>query len=152
MGDAAVGWHLAQAGVLADATLPGQSSYTLARVYAPKAVCAVVLQRSTATAPLQCAVYFSSVMAVLGGAGHANYSAANFSLDSMAHGRRQSALAALSVEWGFWSEVGMGAQGAAAKRQATMGWIGITSTLGKPGLTRLHTEPGTKSPHPQPTP
>ena len=60
-------WHAA--GVLSDALLARQTAATLARVYGPKAHGAWALQRCTAALPLEACALFSSVAALLGGAG-----------------------------------------------------------------------------------
>ena len=83
-------WHAA--GVLADGVLPGQSAMTLARVCAPKAQGASALHLGGALQAQSTSVLFSSVAALLGGAGQSNYSAANAWLDALSvlegtHGR-----------------------------------------------------------------
>ena len=75
-------WHAA--GVLADGLLAGQSSRTLHRVYGPKVHGAMLLQRGSGSRQLDACVLFSSVAALLGSAGQANYSAANTELDALA--------------------------------------------------------------------
>ena len=111
-------WHAA--GLLADSTLSKQTGTALALVYGPKAHGAWVLQRMTVGVPLVACVLFSSVMALLGGAGQASYSAANTCLDVLASRRRACSQAAVSVQWGAWAEVGMAARGAASKRMVAM--------------------------------
>ena len=131
-------WHAA--GVLADGVLPRQRAETCARVYAPKAYGAWALHSACGTAVVPTYAPFSSVAAAFGGAGQANYSAANACLDALATWRRSCALAATSVQWGAWAEVGMATRGAAAERMAAMeaasgiGRIGLGQ-----GLGALHT-------------
>ena len=60
-------WHAA--GVLSDALLARQTAATLVRVYGPKAHSAWALQGCTAALPLEACSLFSSVAALLGGAG-----------------------------------------------------------------------------------
>ena len=60
-------WHAA--GVLSDVLLSRQTAATLARVYGPKAHGAWALERGTAALALEACALFSSVAALLGGAG-----------------------------------------------------------------------------------
>ena len=124
-------WHAA--GVLADGLLPKQVAEALARVYAPKAHDAWALYCACSTAMVATCVLFSSVAALLGGAGQANYSAANACLDSLASFRQEHARVAASVQWGAWAEVGMAARGAAAERMAAME---AASGFGRIGLAQ----------------
>jgi NAD(P)-dependent dehydrogenase (short-subunit alcohol dehydrogenase family) len=127
-------WHAA--GVLADAVLPKQTVSALARVYAPKAHGAWTLHRAHAPAPLRTCALFSSVAALLGGGGQANYSAANACLDHLAAQRRAQSTACSAVQWGAWAEVGMAARGAAGARAAAteaasgIARIGLAQGLG----------------------
>ena len=111
-------WHAA--GVLADALLPNQDAVGFARVFAPKADGAWSLHTAGAMLPKHTFALFSSVAALLGGAGQANYAAANACLDALATSRRTHGVAAASVQWGAWAEVGMAARGAASERMAAM--------------------------------
>ncbi|MGB1605014.1 MAG: ketoreductase domain-containing protein, partial [Promethearchaeia archaeon] len=132
--DATGVWHAA--GVLMDALLPNQRADHLQRVFAPKAHGAWTLQRTHASVPLRTCALFSSVASLLGGGGQANYSAANACLDALATCRRTHGVAAASVQWGAWAEVGMAARGAAAERMAAMetasgfGRLGLAQGLG----------------------
>ena len=127
---------MSSAGELADGVLPGQMAGALARVYAPKAHGAWALHCAFATAIVRAHALFSSVAALLGVAGQANYSAANACLDTLGSYRRACARAAASVQWGAWAEVGMAARGAASERMAAMedavgfGRIGLAQGLG----------------------
>jgi len=100
-------WHAA--GLLADGLLRSQNVESIKRVFAPKAVGAWALHLFCAPFSLQTFVSFSSVMAILGGAGQANYSAANCCLDTLSSQRRVCGLATSSVQWGPWADVGMAA-------------------------------------------
>ena len=65
------------AGVLADGVLARQSATTLARVFGPKSQGGWALHSMISCTALQACALFSSVATLLGGAGQANYSAAN---------------------------------------------------------------------------
>ena len=110
-------WHAA--GVLADALLSNQTAGTLGRSYAPKAHGAQSLHGAIPSPSSTC-VLFSSVAALLGGAGQANYSAANACLDALSVCLRTQGSCGVSVQWGAWAEVGMAARGAAGERMAAM--------------------------------
>ena len=111
-------WHAA--GVIADGLLPKQTAGSVAYVFAPKAHSAWILQSSFSLAPLRVCALFSSVAALLGSAGQANYSAANTCLDALAACRRGRSQVGVSVQWGAWAEVGMAARGAAGARMAAL--------------------------------
>ena len=122
-------WHAA--GVLADGVLPRQSCVTCARVYAPKAHGAWSLHSTSASSPLRACALFSSVAALLGGAGQANYSAANQCLDALAAHRVTRGCRSVSVQWGAWAEMGMAAGGAVHARLQASGFdlIGLSEGL-----------------------
>ena len=132
-------WHAA--GVLKDSLLPKQDHEMQGRVYAPKAHGAWMLQSALAFSRLQECVLFSSVAALLGGAGQANYSAANMCLDTLACCRYARGLCAVSVQWGGWAEVGMAARGAAGRRmeamEAAAGFGRISLALGLAALATV---------------
>jgi 3-oxoacyl-(acyl-carrier-protein) synthase len=111
-------WHAA--GLLSDGVLPKQGAQSLARVYASKAYGGWLLQLAYAAAPLRTCALFSSVAALFGGAGQANYSAANACLDALATHRHACGRVAVSMQWGAWAEVGMAARGVANERMAAM--------------------------------
>ncbi|HET6344122.1 MAG TPA: beta-ketoacyl reductase, partial [Myxococcota bacterium] len=97
------------AGVLEDAMLMKQTWQGFEKAFAPKVKGAWNLHQATAGLELHLFVLFSSVAAVLGLPGQSNYAAANAALDALAHHRRARNLAATSVNWGQWSDVGMAA-------------------------------------------
>jgi acyl transferase domain-containing protein/NADPH:quinone reductase-like Zn-dependent oxidoreductase/short-subunit dehydrogenase len=98
------------AGVLDDGVLTGQSWPRFERVMAPKIYGAWNLHRLTASSDLDFFVLFSSVAGIIGSPGQGNYAAANAFMDALAHRRRATGLAALSVDWGTWAEAGMAAR------------------------------------------
>ena len=113
-------WHAA--GVLADGALPSQTMEGLRFVYAPKVHGAWALQKACASTPLSVSLHFSSVAALLGNPGQANYSTANACLDSLASCQRAHGSAATSVQWGPWAQSGMAVGGVAAARLAASGF------------------------------
>ena len=129
-------WHAA--GVLADAVLLNQTASGLAYVYAPKAHGAWRLHATSAATSMPSFALFSSVAGLFVGAGQANYAAANLCLDALATCRRTHGVAAASVQWGAWAEVGMAARGAASERMAAMEAVsGFARITLKQGLGAL---------------
>ena len=98
------------AGVLDDASLLRQEWSKFARVMAPKVDGAWHLHTFTLHLPLDFFIMYSSTAALLGSSGQSNHSAANTFMDTLAHERRARGLAALSINWGIWSQVGSAAE------------------------------------------
>ncbi|MGW1607471.1 SDR family NAD(P)-dependent oxidoreductase, partial [Streptomyces eurythermus] len=125
--------HLA--GVLDDGVLDALTPERFDRVLAPKADAARHLHELTADRDLSAFVLFSSLTATVGGAGQANYAAANAYLDALAEHRRAAGLPATSIAWGPWGGDGMAAHGTVRSAARAMGM-----SLLDPGraLTALH--------------
>lgn len=101
-------------GVIHAAGVPGggvielRPETELAKVLAPKVKGTLVLEQLLKQTPLDFFVLCSSLTGILGGAGQADYVAANAFLDSFAHSRKQSSnIVPLSVDWDGWKDVGM---------------------------------------------
>ncbi|MGC4750697.1 SDR family NAD(P)-dependent oxidoreductase, partial [Micromonospora sp. DT201] len=92
------------AGVLDDGVLESLDPDRLDRVLRPKADGAANLDALTADQDLALFALFSSAVGTFGGAGQANYAAANVFLDALAQQRRARGLPGLSIAWGLWDQ------------------------------------------------
>jgi polyketide synthase 12 len=108
------------AGVLDDGLVDTLTAEQLERVMRPKLDAALHLHELTADAELSAFVLFSSVAALMGSPGQANYAAANAFLDALAATRRAAGLVASSLAWGLWADS-----------------TGMTGELGTAGFARL---------------
>lgn len=112
------------AGVLADGVLANLDWESFERVFEPKALGAWNLHHAVAQDDLDFFALFSSVSSAFGSGGQANYAAANSALDGLALYRRQQGLPAVSIQWGLWSDIGMGAHLQDSHHQQGIGAIG----------------------------
>ncbi|MFJ2960655.1 type I polyketide synthase [Streptomyces sp. NPDC087270] len=125
-------FHLA--GVLADGALGSLTPDHVDTVLRAKADAAWHLHRLTRDADPAAFVMYSSMAGTFGGAGQANYGAANAFLDALAQHRRAAGLPGLSVSWGLWqdrSEMGAGlSEQDLARRMARSGTRSLTAEQG----------------------
>ncbi|UED83923.1 type I polyketide synthase [Streptomyces profundus] len=136
-------YHLA--GVLDDGVVTALTPERFDRVLRPKADAAWHLHELTRGLDLDEFVLFSSASGVIGGAGQANYAAANAFLDALAQHRHAQGLPARSLAWGAW-EMGMAGELAPADRErlARSGAAPLTEAQ---GLALLDAAAATDAPH-----
>ncbi|MGP4004628.1 SDR family NAD(P)-dependent oxidoreductase, partial [Streptomyces sp. 8N706] len=124
------------AGVLDDGVLTTLTPERFATVLRPKLRAAAVLHEQTLDQPLSAFVLFSSFAGAVGGAGQANYAAANACLDALAEWRRAAGLPATAVAWGPWAGRGMAATDAVAARMARTGVLPMDEDTALAALAR----------------
>ncbi|NEY32345.1 SDR family NAD(P)-dependent oxidoreductase [Streptomyces sp. PRKS01-65] len=135
------------AGVLDDAALLSQTPRHLRAVLRAKADAAWHLHELTRDRDLTAFVLFSSVSAVLGLAGQANYAAGNAFLDALAHHRHRLGLPAVSLGWGLWEEnTGLTGRLGDADRQRMLR-MGLRPLPTDEGLALLDLALGADRPH-----
>jgi acyl carrier protein len=106
-------------------------------VYAPKIAALQRLSGTTAAHPGAFQVFFSSVAALLGSAGQANYSSANIWLDLAAETAESKGLRGTSIQWGAWAGSGMAAGDQAVLRAVERQGMGLVQPA--QGLLALST-------------
>ncbi|MDR7304660.1 acyl transferase domain-containing protein/D-arabinose 1-dehydrogenase-like Zn-dependent alcohol dehydrogenase [Haloactinomyces albus] len=120
------------AGILDDGLLADLSPERVDTVLGPKIDAAWHLHELTREQDLSAFVLFSSVVGTFGNASQGPYAAANAALDALATRRRATGLAATSIAWGTWADVGMVTRLEAALQQR----------LRRGGLVPLRAEQG----------
>ncbi|MFJ8579618.1 SDR family NAD(P)-dependent oxidoreductase [Micromonospora sp. NPDC093277] len=133
------------AGVLDDGLMLQLDRARFRAVAAPKVDGAWHLHRATLDKDLDFFVLYSSAAALLGSPGQANYASANAFLDALAQLRRAQGRAALSVNWGPWSEAGLAARPDRGGQLAGQGIVSIDPNDGIEALDRLLRTPAAQA-------
>jgi thioesterase domain-containing protein/NAD(P)-dependent dehydrogenase (short-subunit alcohol dehydrogenase family)/acyl carrier protein len=120
--------HLAA--VLDDATLPKLTRAHFEKAFGAKVEGARNLHDALDMSIVDFLVLFSSTSALIGSPGQGNYSAANSTLDALAHYWQQRGEKAWSVQWGPWKEAGMAAQKGTVERLRSQGVGSLTNAFG----------------------
>lgn len=94
------------AGVLEDEVVARVTPGAVERVWAPKVMGGWNLHEATLDHDLDLWLVFSSAAALLGSPGQLAYATANAWLDALVNWRRAAGLAATTINWGAWSQVG----------------------------------------------
>ncbi|MFI8076367.1 SDR family NAD(P)-dependent oxidoreductase, partial [Streptomyces sp. NPDC086033] len=121
------------AGVLDDGIITAQNAERLDTAFRAKIDAARNLREVTKDQNLAAFVLFSSAAGTLGNPGQANYAAANAALDAYAHQLRAEGVPAVSLAWGYWSDVsGMTAHldETALRRHRRDGMLGLAAETG----------------------
>jgi acyl transferase domain-containing protein/surfactin synthase thioesterase subunit len=131
------------AGVLRDGIVSQMGLEALLHVTAPKVRGAWLLHEHTRSMPLDFFLLQSSLLALTGSAGQANYTAANAFLDALVDYRRSRGLPAMAVNWGPWAGSGMASSAGArgVRRWRERGITPIDTALGIRALDALFDRP-----------
>ncbi|HVJ18921.1 MAG TPA: SDR family NAD(P)-dependent oxidoreductase, partial [Polyangiaceae bacterium] len=109
--------------VLDDGMIPELDAQRYFKAYRPKVLGAWNLHVATRDLPLDFFVQYSSVSAVFGVPGQANYAAANNFLDGLSQFRRSQGLASMTINWGALGDVGFVARAGHVEASLTkQGW------------------------------
>jgi NADP-dependent 3-hydroxy acid dehydrogenase YdfG/acyl carrier protein len=129
------------AGLLDDGILLQQTVERFAKVMAPKVQGAWSMHELASSRGVTL-VLFSSVAGLLGLPGQANYAAGNAFLDALAHHRRANGQAAVSIDWGPWSGIGLAAaRSNRGERLAARGLSSLTPAAGLDAFGRILSGP-----------
>jgi len=124
--------------VLDDVLLAQLTPARLARVMQPKVAGALALHRASRNLPLDHFVMFSSLAALIGSSGQANYVGANSFLVGLAQHRHAQGLPALAVDWGRISGAGhVALNDELGERLERAGLLGMPATAAVDALLRL---------------
>jgi acyl transferase domain-containing protein/aryl carrier-like protein len=124
------------AGIVRDASVMRLDETSMAEVLAPKVSGTWNLDRISRRHEIDFFVAFSSIAALAGSPGQANYAAANGAMDAIVEARLCDGLPGLSIRWGPWADVGMSAR-QAERRQSGFGLEPMTVDCGLAVFERL---------------
>lgn len=111
--------EILSSGALLDGLLKRHTPHTIRFVHAPKS-------NAASGTRARSVLLFSSISALLGSSGQANYASANSSLDFIARARRRIGVDNCSIQFGPWSESGMATRHAQTlQRLESMGIFGL---------------------------
>jgi enoyl-CoA hydratase/carnithine racemase/NAD(P)-dependent dehydrogenase (short-subunit alcohol dehydrogenase family)/acyl carrier protein len=114
--------------VLDDRRLAEMSEDSFARVTAPKVAGARALAAATEGRALDFLLFFSSVQSLIGNLGQANYAAASTFMDGLAGDlARTRPYPVVTVNWGYWGDVGAVASEHYRDLMRRMGMHGLTA-------------------------
>ena len=112
-------------GILRDAIFSAQSSQLVSAVFGSKVSSAILINKTIQLHPLAFQTMFSSVAALLGSPGQANYSAANSILDAIAESLQDVGVSSSSVQWGAWAGAGMASNDASTQMRVERTGMGL---------------------------
>ncbi|WP_446696911.1 type I polyketide synthase [Streptomyces nymphaeiformis] len=134
------------AGVLSDGMLETLTDRQVQDVLRPKTDAAWHLHQLTRGHDLRMFALFSSLSGTLGGAGQANYAAANVFLDALAAHRHALGLPAQSLAWGAWEADGGMVDRLAEADRARAARVGLTPLGTEEGLALFDLAAATDAP------
>lgn len=122
-----------------DGTLLHQTQAGFNAVFGPKVTGAWNLASASRGLSLDFLALFSSIGALLGLPGLANYVAANTTVDALAQWLRASGVPATSIAWGHWHDVGLAARAGRRESFEHRGLVPMAPEAGIAALSRVLT-------------
>jgi short-subunit dehydrogenase/acyl carrier protein len=119
------------AGMIKDRLIKEQCFDTFSDLFSTKVYGTYYLHEILINQPLDFFVMMSSITALVGNYGQANYAAANYFMNTFAEYRQSLELPALALCWGPWADGGMAANGDVIKNSAQKGLYSISQETGK---------------------